>query len=170
MGVDRKSGEITSVGGASPPKHGSGEKTGTGDTADTGAATGGGNTRPQPKSRQSSGTSVRDMINNMNKGKNNTGGSSEKKGSSLPRGVQPPGGPSAVSDVARKFSTDNNQQRGGSSEPLCSSKKVSTASSSTEKSNSTLDPKRGGDSTKACTNRDDPRILKLDDEFDVLEV
>merc|ERR1712018_781359 len=85
----------------------------------------------EPTRRQSSGSgntssnrgSVRDMINNMNKGQSVTTSTpaSEHKGSSLPRGVQPQS--SAVSDVARKFSTESHKS--GTSSPG-SNKKLSS--------------------------------------------
>ena len=58
-----------------------------------------------------------------------------------------------MSDVARKFS--NESQKAGSCSPG-TNKKHSSDSVSTEKRDSTC--------------KDDPRILKLDDDFDVLEV
>ena len=167
VGVDRKSGEMTSVGAgtsASPPSKlatdgakSNAERHPNPQESDKEKKTE--NKFREPTRRQSSGSgsaagnrgSVRDMINNMNKGQSVTTSTpaSERKGSSLPRGVQPQS--AAVSDVARKFSSDSHKS--GTSSPG-SNKKLSSEKGSTE--------------TRDC--KDDPRILKLDDDFDVLEV
>ena len=187
VGVDRKSGEMTSVSGgssASPPSSKLSKEVVKGNPESNTNAHGGDKERIQstnkfdkrePTRRQSSGSgtntassrgSVRDMIANMNKVQpsSNSTPDPERKGSSLPRGVQPPSTQSmssssahsssaysAVSDVSRKFSSES--QKGGSCSPG-TNKKLSSDSASTEK--------------RKC--KDDPRILKLDDEFDVLEV
>lgn len=108
VGVDRKSGEVTSVinSGEKNEKPAAGEK---------------------PK-----GASVRDLINNMNKDVTSTTSSEIKtrKVSSLPRGTQPPTGPGS-SDL-----TTNN--------PSANSPKLSKKTDSTS---------------------DDPRILKLEDDY-----
>ena len=186
VGVDRKSGEVTSVSGgasSSPPssklsteavKHNSEQKIG-GNGIDKEKVHGISKfeKKPEPMRRKSSGTgntaassnrsSVRDMINNMNKGQTQSNPVSERKGSSLPRGVQPQATASSsgsihsnstVSDVTRKFASES--QKGGSSSPGSNKKITSTDKVSLEKRESTC--------------KDDPRILKLDDDFDVLEV
>jgi hypothetical protein len=127
VGVDRKSGELTSVVGdsAAEPK--------TDAPLTSSAAT----------SNVGRKSSVRDMINNMNKGDPSpsapaasaaavTDAGFRRKGGSLPRGVQPPQ-PASSSSAA--------------SSPSVAKKKDSTS--------------------------DDPRILKLDDDFafeDVMDV
>ena len=169
VGVDRKSGEMTSVSGgssASPPSKlaSDSSKSNSQDSDKDKSNENKFEKNKEPTRRQSSGSgssatnrgSVRDMINNMNKGQSGSTPAAERKGSSLPRGVQPQSsstsssssGLSAVSDVARKFSSENHKS--GTSSPG-SSKKLSSDKGSTE-----------------C--KDDPRILKLDDDFDVLEV
>ena len=189
VGVDRKSGEITSVSGgssASPPSSKLSKEAVKGNPDSNINVQGGDKEsihstnkfdKREPARRQGSvpGTnagssrgSVRDMINNMNKVQpsSNSTPASERKGSSLPRGVQPPSTQSTstssahssssysvVSDKARKFS--NESQKGGSCSPG-TNKKHSSDGVSNEKRESTC--------------KDDPRILKLDDDFDVLEV
>lgn len=132
VGVDRKSGELTSV------------STSTNNSQATNDASGSG-------ARKSS---VRDMINSMNKSESanaaatstlstsaNMGSdiSSKRKGNSLPRGVPPLG-------------ASNSAEESGQSARSGTSPKVTKRSDSTS---------------------DDPRILKLDDDFpydDVLDV
>ena len=111
VGVDRKSGEVTSVAGA--------------DKADA------------AKNPASSGAapamakgSVRDLINNMNKETTND----KRKGSSLPRGTQPP--PSGSGDHPGELPSANS--------PKMSKKTEHSSSNNTS---------------------DDPRILKLEDDY-----
>ena len=180
VGVDRKSGEMTSVSGgasSSPPSKLASDaiKSNTERQANSQESDKEKTNEnkfekfKEPTRRQSSGSgssaanrgSVRDMIKNMNKGQSGTNSTpaAERKGSSLPRGVQPQSsssstsGFSGVSDVARKFSSENHKS--GTSSPG-STKKLSLDKGSTE--------------TRESACKDDPRILKLDDDFDVLEV
>lgn len=102
VGVDRKSGEVTSVSGAASSSSESKES-----------------------ASAASKASVRDLINNMNK-ETTTGQpeAAKRKGSSLPRGTQPPGDKSSAAS---------------SSSPSVAKKNTSTS--------------------------DDPRILKLEDDY-----
>jgi len=107
VGVDRKSGEVTSV-------------TNSGDKVEKPVA------GEKPK-----GASVRDLINNMNKDVTSTASTEVKrKVSSLPRGTLPPGGGSS------ELTTNLN--------PSANSPKLSKKTDSTS---------------------DDPRILKLEDDY-----
>ncbi len=108
VGVDRKSGEMTSVSDSNNTKESSDANVSSGSS---GVRKGG----------------VRDLINNMNKNESSSSsGESKKKGGSLPRGVQPP---TSVGDHGQ---ADNKS-------PAVPRKTDSTS--------------------------DDPRIMKLDDDF-----
>ena len=99
VGVDRKSGEVTSV-------TNSGEASGT----------------VEKSAGSKAGSSVRDLINNMNKEQTTGTSDKQRKGSSLPRGSQPP-----------------QAQPSDANSPKLSKKTDSTS--------------------------DDPRILKLEDDY-----
>jgi hypothetical protein len=125
VGLDRKSGEMTSVVGGSGESPPGGRADDDADSSTLSAASG------SPSTRKSS---VRDLINNMNRGEPSPGAAasaSAKKGNSLPRGTPASSTATAAGDAS----------------PKTTAKKESTS--------------------------DDPRILKLDDDFgydDVMEV
>ena len=114
VGVDRKSGEVTSVG----------------DKADASKnPTSGGGGAPPPSTAKGS---VRDLINNMNKETTND----KRKGSSLPRGTQPPPGSGGDHLPPGELPSANS--------PKMSKKTEHSSSNNTS---------------------DDPRILKLEDDY-----
>ena len=191
VGVDRKSGELTSVSGGASTSAQCGKQTtetlksksehntttkGT-ENEKTSCSTkfeqqrdptcrkSSGPTAAAPSSR---GSSVRDMINNMNKGQpeSNSTPNSERKGSSLPRGVQPvsiSSGSSSSTSGAAFAATSDSTKKMSSEGP-----KNRTNSPGINKKLSLSD--KGSVEKRQSTCKDDPRILKLDDDFDVLEV
>jgi hypothetical protein len=114
VGVDRKSGEVTSVGDKA-------------DASKNPSSSGGGGAPPPASMAKGS---VRDLINNMNKETTND----KRKGSSLPRGTQPPPGPGG--DPPGELPSANS--------PKMSKKTEHSSSNNTS---------------------DDPRILKLEDDY-----
>ena len=191
VGVDRKSGELTSVsGGASTSAQCGKQTTETFKSKSEHNTTTKGtenektrcstkfeqqrdptcrkNSGPTAAAPSSRGSSVRDMINNMNKGQpeSNSTPNSERKGSSLPRGVQPvsiSSGSSSSTSGAAFAATSDSTKKMSSEGP-----KNRTNSPGINKKLSLSD--KGSVEKRQSTCKDDPRILKLDDDFDVLEV
>ncbi len=131
VGVDRKTGDLTSVSGESE-KH---------KLTSSISSTGGNSSAASAAAAQAAASrksSVRDLINNMNKGGGDGPTPAPRKGAStsLPRGVTPPTRSVAEEDE----------------DAVDKEKKAEKTKSKTE-----------------CTS-DDPRILKLDDDFAYDEV
>ena len=162
VGVDRKSGEVTSVikttadaanADAAQQEHESSKSqattattvTSTTSTTKTTSAMSSSMAPPVAAARKSS---VRDLINNMNRAGGEKGDKSaettptadvfRRKGNSLPRGTTPP-------TAAAAAASDDKSTTGSSSSPRVAAKAAESTS-------------------------DDPRILKLDDDFAYDEV
>ena len=161
VGVDRKSGEVTSVikttadaaNADAAQEHESSKSqatattvTSTTSTTKTTSAMSSSMAPPVAAARKSS---VRDLINNMNRAGGEKGDKSaettptadvfRRKGNSLPRGTTPP------TAAAAAASSDDKSTTGSSSSPRVAAKAAESTS-------------------------DDPRILKLDDDFAYDEV